>query len=447
MPGQHVTTVAADAQTGVTVRRAVGHRGIGNAAGILHAGPERAAGRADVVFVQRRGALPTGARIVHPVLLGVAVTAEDQHVRKPAQQREQPRAIGVAEGVAAFVLEQRNMHRQHQQALLRYARQIGFEKRELVVAQAADVRRALTRPIDHVVEAHEHRFVFFPREGVGAEGVAEGQQRVFVARDIEVQIVIAGDVQPRHADAPGLRVQGRIQRQLVVDDIAQAQSKLRGTALRTVGGHAFGKHAVDDVAGVVIDIRGRLDLRIGEHPHLQPAVARWRTTQADIETARHRAGCDPPVLQRRRRERRHMPPGAGTRQVVLRHAPTRGFDGEHRLPRRDRNAVTPGRIGFRQRAAVRDQNARDPGFAAIAPAVAVAVVVDHAAEQLAGRCWRIGRRGARGARGAEQQAQHAYPFANPHRRLFSVRTGTGLCLRPPCPGHRAKRTAIRARVQ
>src|SRR3546814_5972472 len=110
-----------------------------------------------------------GRGVVEPVRLRVAVRAEHQHVREVAQQSEQALAIGIAERVASGRLEQRDVHAQYQQALLRYGRQVGFEERELVFAETAGVCRLHAGPVDHVVEQHERRERFFPGEGVGTE--------------------------------------------------------------------------------------------------------------------------------------------------------------------------------------------------------------------------------------------------------------------------------------
>src|SRR3546814_9601227 len=74
--------------------------------------------------------MPAGRGVVEPVLLRVAVRAEHQHVREVAQQSEQALAIGIAERVASGRLEQRDVHAQYQQALLRYGRQVGLERSE-----------------------------------------------------------------------------------------------------------------------------------------------------------------------------------------------------------------------------------------------------------------------------------------------------------------------------
>src|SRR3546814_6244552 len=86
-------------------------------------------GGTDVVLVQRLRAMPAGRGVVEPVLLRVAVRAEHQHVREVAQQSEQALAIGIAERVASGRLEQRDVHAQYQQALLRYGRQVGLERK------------------------------------------------------------------------------------------------------------------------------------------------------------------------------------------------------------------------------------------------------------------------------------------------------------------------------
>src|SRR3546814_14960976 len=74
--------------------------------------------------------------------------------REVAQQREQAFAIGVAERVASGRLEQRDVHSQYQQALLRYGRQVGFEERELVFAETAGVCRLHAGPVDQIGRAN-----------------------------------------------------------------------------------------------------------------------------------------------------------------------------------------------------------------------------------------------------------------------------------------------------
>src|SRR3546814_15074368 len=86
--------------------------------------------------------------------------------------------------------EQRDVHAQYQQALLRYGRQVGLEERELVLAETAGVCRLHAGPVDHVVEQHERRERFFPGEGVGTEMSTEGLQRIRIVLRIGVHVVV-----------------------------------------------------------------------------------------------------------------------------------------------------------------------------------------------------------------------------------------------------------------
>ncbi|MNV65275.1 hypothetical protein D3C71_1579650 [compost metagenome] len=180
----------------VTIGRAVGHGGIGNTLGILHARPERATGRAHVVLVQRPCALPALFRRPEHLALVVGVTTEDQRVLHLLQQREQPRAVFSAIGF----IEQRNVEAQHHQLVLGDGGEITLKEGELVFAQATDIRRLPARLGDDVVHADEHHRRLFPGVGVRPEIAVVTGQRCGIALRAEVHVMIAGYMQPRHAE-------------------------------------------------------------------------------------------------------------------------------------------------------------------------------------------------------------------------------------------------------
>ena len=104
----------------------------------------------------------------------VPVPAEHQHFRESLQQPEQPLAIRRAEGLAlGGSVEQRDVHHHHQQAVRGQRRQPGFKELELVPAQSARVPAASFRPVNHVVQADEHRLRLLPRERVWPVGRTE----------------------------------------------------------------------------------------------------------------------------------------------------------------------------------------------------------------------------------------------------------------------------------
>ena len=193
------------------------------------------------------------------VSLGVAVAAQHQHVRERRQQREQARTVRVAEAVLVGFVEQRDVHRQHQQAIARQAGQQAREEGELVLAQAADVGRLAPRRRNDVVQADEGRQPGHARVRVRADLAVVRVQRSLVGGRVGIDVVVAGHVQPGHAQPRGGLAHRREQRGRVVDDVAQRQAQPRAVAPHQR------RH---DVAPVVVDILRRLRLRIGEHQHL-----------------------------------------------------------------------------------------------------------------------------------------------------------------------------------
>ena len=101
IPRQRVLAALPHAQARMAIRRAVGHGAVRNTRRILDARPVRTTGRADVVLVQRPQAVPTGRGIVVPVPLDVGMSAEQQHMRKILQQREQPFTVRGTEATRA----------------------------------------------------------------------------------------------------------------------------------------------------------------------------------------------------------------------------------------------------------------------------------------------------------------------------------------------------------
>ncbi len=207
----------------VAIGRAIGHGGVGDALRVLHSRPERTAGGTHVVLVQRPRAVPALRRVPEHLVLVVGVAAEHQRVRHLLQQREQARAVRGAERV----VEQRNMQPQHHQPVLGHGRQVALEEGELVLAQAADVRRLLPRLGDDVVQADEHHRRLFPGMGIRAELAVEAVQRRGIAARAQVHVVVARHVQPRHPERRNRLDQQRVQRRIVVADVAQGHAQPR----------------------------------------------------------------------------------------------------------------------------------------------------------------------------------------------------------------------------
>ena len=385
MPGQVVIAAPAHAQARIAVGRAVGHGCVGNPGRVRGARPEGAAGRTDVVFVQRLRAMPAAAGAVEDVTLRMAVRAQQQQMREVAQQGEQALAVGRTEGFHRprnRGVEERNVRREHQQPILRQRRQIGREEGELRLAQAADIVRLLPGTIDHVVEHDERRFGFFPGVAVRAEVLAKAAQGILVARGVEVEVMVAGHVQPWHAQPGGGRGHRRIQGEIVVDDVAQAQSDVGGQAAQVQRckavvhrDRAVTHHRVDDVARVVVDIGAGLGLRVAEHEHLQSLEAARRVRvglQREIpafwELCR-----DPAVLQQWPGIGLQVPPEIRQAVVASREAVARRLDHEHGAVEADTKPVLALCIGPDHLLAIGHTDARQAAFPGIAPTVVIAV--------------------------------------------------------------------------
>jgi hypothetical protein len=213
--------------------------------------------------MQRFFPMPAAGSCVEDMPLGVAVRAQQQHVGEIAQQGEQSLAILRPEGLRRSrrrAIEERDVYCQYQQAILRQRRQVSAEEGELILAQPADIGRHPSRPMDDIVEHHERRLFLFPGERVGAEVVAEGAQRVLVAGRVDIHVMVAGGMQPRHPECRGRRSHRRIQGRIVVDDVAEADADIAGKAMQGQRRHAVrrdgavARHRSDDVAGVVVDV-------------------------------------------------------------------------------------------------------------------------------------------------------------------------------------------------
>ena len=208
------------------------------------------------------------------------------------------------------------MHSDDQQALPVGAGQIAFEEGELVLAQSADVGRLPSGLVDDIVEQDEIGFLLLPCQRVRTVVMAEGQQRVLVARRIEIQVVVARYVQPRNAKPCGGAVDVGIQRQIVVDDVAQGEAHIgcaNGAVLRGLRGDVMiAGDRFDDVAGVVIHVDARLGLRIGKNQDLQPLAPRARqllAPQTDVGTGTRRPHAT--ISENGRRSRDQVAPEIG----------------------------------------------------------------------------------------------------------------------------------------
>ena len=109
--------------------------------------------------------MPAAGRVVEHMALGMGMCAQQQHMRERPEQREQPLAVAVAEGVAAWLLEQRDMHRQHQQPAPLQRRQPAFEEGELIFTEPPGIGGAYAGGADDVVERHQVEQRRLPRPG------------------------------------------------------------------------------------------------------------------------------------------------------------------------------------------------------------------------------------------------------------------------------------------
>ncbi len=164
-------------QTGIAVRRSITHGGIGQTVLILHTGPIAAAACAGIVFEQPSDAMPVAVGAMLYDILRMRMGGKQQHVPERCEQFEQSPAVGTAEGFGIVLgLEKGNMCGYHQQFVFVGTGQIARQKMELRFAQAADVGRLSTRPVDHIIEHDEVGVPFFPGEGIRTELGAEAFQ-------------------------------------------------------------------------------------------------------------------------------------------------------------------------------------------------------------------------------------------------------------------------------
>ncbi|MNV19514.1 hypothetical protein D3C71_1103800 [compost metagenome] len=388
---QAVVATGLDRQHRIAVRGAIAHGRIGDAAAVLHARPERPAGRAHVVLVQRLAALPTFGGTVVVMLLGVAVAAEHQHVRELLEQREQARAIRMAERLTARrSIEQRDVHAEHDQAITRQALEVIAEEGELVRAQAADVARLGLGVVDHIIEEHETRAPLFHRIGIRAVHGAPAVQRVRIVAGVHVQVMVARHVEPRHLQLRGDLVDVRVQAQVVIDDVAQGGAQPR---------RVLADDRLDDGALVVADVLAAGGLRIGEHQHLETVACRIGALgrfQREIPVAGGAAGgADAVVLQLRRPLRRVVAPVGRQPIGRRREAVLVRLDHEDGLALAHRQAVAAIGGGAHDRFAVGDLHTGQAGIGRAAPWLAVALLIHLAGD---------GRFSSPGRRSHQQQA-------------------------------------------
>lgn len=349
-------------------------------------------------------------------------------MREVAQQREQALAVRRPErrrcGRPRRV-EERDVHRHHQQAVTRHGRQVGRQEGELVLAQAADVSGLLARSVHDVVEYDEGRFRFLPRVCIRPEMAPERAQRILVAPRIEIEVVVAWHVQPRHAEPRGGGIHRRIQRKVVVDDVAERQAQ---------SGAVVAHQRLDDVAFVMADIDHRLRLRIAEHQYVQRrGRGVLQRQQCEITTGRQRCG-NAAMRQRGARLRLHMAPEIGQAVVAARKPVRRRLDHEHRPPGLRRQRVASPGVGHDQPLAIGDVDAGKSRLAWIAPTIPVGVL-EHGALV----AWRRGRGEARPAGQPHDQESQAGPDGS-HRPIIRggpprgqprwSRRGTGGIVRP-----------------
>lgn len=161
--------------------------------------------------------------------------------------------------------------------------------------------------------------------------MAEGAQRILIAGGIEIEIMVARDEQPGYLQAHRRAQDLRVQRQVVVGDVAQGQAQ-RGAVPADQWLH--------DVAPVVVHVLHRRRLAVGEQ-YVECAVLRrspW--TQPEVRAVGLALG-DAAVLQR----------GPG---VVLQVAPA------DRQAVRARRQIVARRLDDEERAAVDNRGCTRP---------------------------------------------------------------------------------------
>ena len=270
------------------------------------------------------------------------------------------------------------MHRRNDQFVgRRFLEHVGDE-RQLPLADAAFVKAGRIRPrrvgaeIVDIVEHQKQRAAIFERVGGRAERPLEGLARIARVRRLEIEIVIAADIVPRHADLTDDAVEPRIERQIVEHDVAAGDAE---------SGRMIADQARDHIVADEVDFGGAFRLRIGEEEHIE-FLRLVDFLQCEVHRVRQRAGgIDAAIAQLQAlRRARGLVNVVEARQHLLvdRHRIAGGLDHEDDAFFIDRQRVAPGGIGLDDFAAVGNQDAGDTRIARRAPRAAGAVLINDA---------------------------------------------------------------------
>ena len=354
-----------DAEHVMAVGRAVGLVGAGDAAMVERTAPPRAGdGGEHVVVVRVRvGAAVGGAEIMVLGRVGVPGEADAGPIADEPEQVACIRRVGGGH-LGIEIGAQRDVHREDQQRLRRRHRQQVAHEGELVVREAADVGAVLVAglaaagaEIIDVVEHDEQRAAVRMRVVRSAEHALPGVARAGGIGGLVVEVVIAADRPPRHADAPDHAVEAGIDGEVVEGEVAQRHAE----------GGAGAQQRHHRLVADVLDLRRGFGLRVGEEDHVE-ALGLGLAREHDIDRGRQRAGRRQAAVAKAERGGRAFgivdvgQPGQVGRRVHRR-GETRGLDHEEGLPRCDRETPAACGIGAHDVAAVGDEHAGEPAAA------------------------------------------------------------------------------------
>ena len=368
---------AVEGDGGIATWGAIRHGGVGDAEGVGFAGPPGAAdGDVDDVVV---GLLPFPAVVFIEKLVGMPVGVSGDGHRVGALFDEAEEVFSIAGGVAGAVGgAEGDVHHEDEQFVLGDVREEIGEELELFFAEFADVATLTSllfgSAVEDVVEGAEvDRAVL---EGVvgGAEDSLEGFVGVFVVGGVEVEVVIADEVEPGAVDEGDDGVVVVVDGEVVEDDVTE------GDAEGCVGADEFG----DGVLGHVAEFLVVAGLGVAEEDRFE-GVGLGALEEGEVDGFREWAGGGDTgeaafggtfgfvdVVE------------LGELLVVDGSSPVAGFDDEE-------DAVVGGGegpialgVGCGDLKLVGDQNAGEAGFVRVSGLVVVEVVKDRSAGDLVG---------------------------------------------------------------
>ena len=270
----------------ISAGRAVGHGGMRHAKLVRGATePTPAQGAGDDVMMGLSAA-PAVFLADEQVPMPVRVGRERKRVRPRFEQAIKRLAIRrLRSPVERETPLQRDVHQQHHQLVARHTFEVAGYELKLAFAQHPAVIAGRLRPlgigpepldvVQHqemnraMVERIVGRTVDLPKRLVG----------IPVVRGIEIQIVIAQHIVPRHSDQTQGRVQRLEGRQIVKRDIAQTYPKCR------LGTDQLRHHGLGQVAHLAVITR----LRIAAEQRFEP-VRFLPRAQRKIDRLRKRSG-------------------------------------------------------------------------------------------------------------------------------------------------------------